>query len=57
LLCFWICELIKINEKGKRIRERKLVCCDADREAVPFVFPSTLIEEDMVLYWEQFTKL
>jgi len=49
LFCFRVCDLIKTNEKGKRIRERKLVCCDADREAVPFVSPTTLIEEEMVL--------
>jgi hypothetical protein len=54
---FRICDLIKINEKGKRIRERKLVCCDADREAVPFVSPTTLIEEEMVLGGREFTKL
>jgi hypothetical protein len=49
LFCFRVCDLIKTNEKGKRIRERKLVCCDADREAVPLVSPTTLIEEEMVL--------
>jgi len=26
-----------MNGKGKRIRERKLVCCDADREVVLFI--------------------
>jgi hypothetical protein len=51
-----VCDLIKIKEKGKRIRERKLVCCDADIETVPFVFPTTLTEKEMVLDWGEFTK-
>jgi hypothetical protein len=57
LFCFRKCDLIKINEKGKRIRERKLVCCDADREAVLFISSTTLIEEEMVLDGREFTKL
>jgi hypothetical protein len=52
-----MCDLIKISEKGKHTRERKLVCCDADREAVPFVFPTTLTEKEMVLDREEFTQL
>jgi hypothetical protein len=52
LFCFRICDLIKINEKDKRILERKLVCCDAAREAVLLVSPTTLIEEEMLLKGE-----
>jgi hypothetical protein len=57
LICCIICDLIKINEKDKCIHERKLVCCDADREVVPFVSSATLIEKELLLDWGEFTKL
>jgi len=35
--------------KARLFVVKKVVCCDADREAVPFVPPTALIEEEMIL--------